>query len=223
MFLRKFSQHSIDMFFRYGMAHIGRVGSVVLTLSISIERYCSVCHSTCHFRAKSLLLPIPIAFAILYNVPKFFELKSETIYEFPPILNYNTSLIMPMNSSNSGMNSLSNYRKADSSIDQLNDSYQDSDIIPHNYTMPEPESSVIIVGTDLRRNPWYILIYLFWSKFLLVEIVPYFLMVVMNVLIWRKIQEFARVRSTTLGMNAGTIGIQISSNSFYVYLIQSLF
>jgi hypothetical protein len=115
------------------------------------------------------------------------------------------------------MNSLSNYTKADSSIDQLNDSYQDSDIIPHNYTMPEPESSVIIVGTDLRRNPWYILIYLFWSKFLLVEIVPYFLMVVMNVLIWRKIQEFARVRSTTLGMNAGTIGIKISSNNFYVY------
>jgi len=194
------------------MAHIGRVGSVVLTLSISIERYCSVCHSTCHFKAKSLLLPIPIVFAIIYNVPKFFELKSETIYEFPP--NNNTSLIMPINSSDLGITSLSNYTTPDVSINQLNGSYQDTDISPYNYTMSEPESSVIIVGTDLRRNPWYILIYLFWSKFLLVEIVPYFLMVVMNVLIWRKIQEFARVRRTALGINEGMMGIQIPSYSF---------
>ena len=36
-----------------------------------------------------------------------------------------------------------------------------------------------------------------------VEIVPYFLMVVMNICIWRKIQEFARVRRTALGINEG--------------------
>ena len=67
--------------FSYGLAHIGRVGSVALTLSISIERYCSVCHSTCTFRAKSLLIILPVAFAIIYNVPKFFELTSETVYD----------------------------------------------------------------------------------------------------------------------------------------------
>ena len=195
--------------FSYGLAHVGRVGSVVLTLSISIERYCSVCHSTCHFRAKSLLLPLPIAFAIIYNVPKFFELKSETVYESicdtnltdnpenETMRHHNTSI---QEEPKPSLSTQYNESEEPLSIDQFNVSHQQEISLPSNCYN---ESTTYIDVTDMRRNPWYIIIYLFWSNFLCVKIVPYFLMVVMNILIWRKIQEFARIRRTALGINDG--------------------
>ena len=173
----------ISSFFikRFGLAHTGRVGSVLLTLCISIERYCSVCHSTCNFRgAKSFLLPTPILFAIVYNLPKFFELRSEVLYEDEAL---NTTNV-----------------ENESVLHNNDSSYFEKDTAS-NYTTPEP--TIIIVGTEIRRNPWYIIIYVFWSKFLLVEIVPYLLIIVMNILIWRKIQEFAKIRRDALGIDEG--------------------
>ena len=148
----------------------------MLTLSITIERYCSVCHATCPFRAKSLLLPLPIMFAVLYNVPKFFEFRSKSSYE-----------IFTHESSTSNQ-----------TLGQSNAT---------NHTTPEPSIQFYYIVTDLRRNPWYIIIYVFWSNFLLVKIIPYVLMVVMNIQIWRKIQEFANIRRNALGINEGIIDI----------------
>ena len=144
---------------------------MVLTLSISIERYCSVCHSTCQFRAKSLLLPVPVVFAVIYNIPKFFELKTEIDFE--------------------------TYCETNISNNQENKTISSSNCYN--------ETNTYIGVTDLRRNPLYIIIYLFWSKFVFVELVPYVLMIVMNILIWRKIQEFARIRRTALGINDGKL------------------
>ena len=61
-------------YFRIGFAYIGRVGSVAVTVSISVERYINCCFSNHDFAFKSLLVPFPIIFALVYNVPKFFEL-----------------------------------------------------------------------------------------------------------------------------------------------------
>ena len=49
---------SLFLFFTssYGLAHVGRVGSVLLTLSVTIERYYSVCHPLRVFRPKKLSL-----------------------------------------------------------------------------------------------------------------------------------------------------------------------
>ena len=187
--------------FSYGLAHIGRVGSVVLTLSISIERYCSVCHSTCTFKAKSLLLPLPVAFAIIYNVPKFFELKSETVYEETC---ENETITHRNTSSHDELSLSTQYDVTEASTigDQVNVSYHKEMSFVANCIN---ESTTYIDVTDLRRNPLYIIIYLFWSKFLCVEIFPYILMIVMNILIWRKIQEFARIRRTALGINDGKL------------------
>ena len=187
--------------FSYGLAHIGRVGSVVLTLSISIERYCSVCHSTCTFKAKSLLLPLPIAFAIIYNVPKFFELKSETVYdeicENETFTHKNTSVHDELS-----LSTQYDVTEASTIGDQVNVSYHKEMSFVANCVN---ESTIIIGVTDLRRNPLYIIIYLFWSKFLMVEIFPYIVMIVMNIRIFMKIQEFARIRRNALGINDGKL------------------
>ena len=116
----------------------------------------------------------------MYNLPKFFELRSEVLYEDEAT---NTTNV-----------------ENESVLQDNNSSYFEKGIVS-NYTTPEP--TIIIVGTEIRRNPWYIIIYVFWSKFLLVEIVPYLLMIVMNILIWRKIQEFAKIRRDALGIDEG--------------------
>ena len=70
-------------YFRIGFAYIGRVGSVAVTVSISVERYINCCFSNHDFAFKSLLVPFPIIFALVYNVPKFFESELKTTDEDP--------------------------------------------------------------------------------------------------------------------------------------------
>ena len=49
-----------------------------------------------------------------------------------------------------------------------------------------------MVPSALRQNPIYINLYVFWSKFILVELIPYFLIVIMNIFI---IIKFSRSNS----------------------------
>merc|ERR1712223_1980658 len=53
----------------YGLGHIGRVGSVFVTVSVTIERYFAIVHPLKHFRGKKYLLLIPSLMAIVYNIP----------------------------------------------------------------------------------------------------------------------------------------------------------
>ena len=59
--------------FGYGLAHIGRVGSVFITVSVTIERYLAIVHPLQHFRGKKYLLYVPTIATVVYNIPKFFE------------------------------------------------------------------------------------------------------------------------------------------------------
>ncbi|XP_059086961.1 uncharacterized protein LOC131883495 [Tigriopus californicus] len=121
----------------YGLAHVSRVGSISLTLSVTIERYYSVCHPLSQFKIKRYLLTISLLFAIVYNIPRFFELS---LYE-------------------------------------------------------TKSGDYGVVTTDLRRNPYYSLLYIFWAKFLLVEMIPYVIMIGLNILIFRRVKQLVKMRS----------------------------
>jgi len=43
--------------------------------------------------------------------------------------------------------------------------------------------------TDFRKNPTYVALYVFWAKFLLVEMIPYFNIIVLNGWILVKIHK----------------------------------
>ena len=132
------------------MAHIGRVASVLLTLCVTLERYYSVCHPMSQLRCKRYLLPASIVFAIVYNLPKFFEIH----HSFVAIDN-------------------------DQEVDDQNET---------------TSLQIQLVTSDLRVNWWYVTFYLFWSKFLFIELFPYVLMVVMNYQIWKRITCLAFVQ-----------------------------
>ena len=128
-----------------GIGHTSRVGSVYLTLSITIERYFAIVHPLRHIGWKHTLAPLSIIFAVVYNVPRFFEFYYDSKRDF-------------------------------------------------------------IIVTALRSNNTYITYYIFWSKFILIELIPYFLIIVLNSLIICKVYrstQFRKISSFRGGNQAG--------------------
>ena len=60
---------------RYGFAHIGRVGSVFITLSVTIERFFAITYPLKKLNLKRWLILSSVSGAVLYNLPRFFELR----------------------------------------------------------------------------------------------------------------------------------------------------
>ena len=57
----------------YGFAHIGRVGSVFMTLSVTVERFMAISYPLKEIRLKRPLIVASVLGAVVYNVPRFFE------------------------------------------------------------------------------------------------------------------------------------------------------
>ena len=59
----------------YGFMGIARTGSVYMTMAITLERYFAIVKPLASFTCKNALGPLTLAFAIAWNVPRFFEWK----------------------------------------------------------------------------------------------------------------------------------------------------
>ena len=75
------------------LVQIAMTGSVYSTIAISLERYLIVCHPfyvvSHDWSFKKYILPI-ITFSFVYNIPRFFELKTE-VKEIGKLSNKNDS------------------------------------------------------------------------------------------------------------------------------------
>lgn len=56
--------------FSHGAIHVARMGSVYITMSVTLERFFAVVHPLKNFKAKRFLLPGTAIFSIAYNLPK---------------------------------------------------------------------------------------------------------------------------------------------------------
>ena len=65
---------------RFGFAHIGRVGSVFATLMVTIERFVAVWCPLSRLKSTKTLLSISIIGSLIYNIPRFLEFQSKTVY-----------------------------------------------------------------------------------------------------------------------------------------------
>ena len=68
-----------ENYFRFGFAHIGRVGSVFATLMVTIERFVAVWCPLQRLKSTKTLLSISIIGSLIYNIPRFLEFKSTTV------------------------------------------------------------------------------------------------------------------------------------------------
>ena len=204
-----------------GFAHVGRVGSVFLTVSISIERYLNCKYPNEKSVLKSLLVPIPTIFALLYNIPKFFELTScmERQYisknltdktnaqnfmdhlENKSILNNSIEFFHENSNNITSSMTIPNVIAANFSLNKLpfipvNDLFNLQNIAVSSNLVKEEELNSCEEGykpTSLRSNWWYIVLYLCWSKFIFVEFVPWITVIVLTICTTRTLKAFKRI------------------------------
>jgi len=165
-----------------GLVNIGRVGSVGATVSITIERYLSICHSHKTCVGKPLLLIIPSMFAVFYNIPKFFELLACDR--------------IPQTQKNVIVNYTSSSSSYHHGVDNI--TFDNNSIVIDNATVYMECTPEGLRATPMRSNRWYIIFYSVLSKLLLVEIIPWVAVIVFNYLIWKKIREFQARRERLL-------------------------
>ena len=131
------------------------------------------------------LIPLPIISAILFNIPKFFEIET---------IQYSNSTI--------------NTYKIDEQALMINDSRGLMKVENVGYR-----------GTTLRLNYWYIILYVTWSKLLLVEIFPWIIIIGLNILIWKRIRQYKSTRMKVFCKNDGTLilcnNLKIITNILY--------
>ena len=151
------------------MAHLSRVGSVFTTLSISIQHFIVLkCYSK-ERKIGGLLLPISWATAIIFNIPRFYEFKTT-----PTLLvevGKNGTIIPLVEISNT--------------TDFLSMDQKD-------YTFHETYTD------DLRKNPIYVLLYLFWARLILIELIPYILTITINVVVRQRLSNLSQTSNRDL-------------------------
>ena len=59
----------------FGLILTFRIGSVYMTLAVTFERFHAIIFPLRHFVWKKFLIPTSVAIAVLYNIPKYFELE----------------------------------------------------------------------------------------------------------------------------------------------------
>ena len=74
---------SISHYSRFAFAHIGRVGSTLATMIVTIERFIAIVYP---FRAirKNMSLTLMgfcLVFTIAYNIPRFLEFRTASSHE----------------------------------------------------------------------------------------------------------------------------------------------
>jgi hypothetical protein len=65
----------------FGLLHTFRVGSVYVTLAVTFERFHAIICPLKHFFWKKYLLPASVFVAVVYNIPKYFEMEMQVSQE----------------------------------------------------------------------------------------------------------------------------------------------
>ena len=189
--------------YRMGLVHIGRVGSIAVTVSLSIERYLAIGQISSD-RSSKILFWAPVIFSCVYNVPKFFEAETcEASWQ---------SIIQPhLNStqlnSTHDIRNYSSHREIqqDDSIELLSPNLTNEieDIAKNDVA----DNATMIIShcdsdgmraTSLRQNDFYIIFYVVTSKVIFVEIIPWLTVITLNFLTWKKMKIFQRNRAAML-------------------------
>ena len=157
-----FDSLSLLFFKRYGLAHLSRVGSVFTILSISIQHFLVIqCYSK-ERQLGGLLIPISWLAATIFNIPKFYEFKKTS--NILVDVKYNDTIIPYQEIINTA-----NF----SSTDRKEYAFHET------YTQ------------ELRTNPYYVILYLFWGRLILIELIPLIIIITINIIVRRKLRTLS--------------------------------
>ena len=166
------------------LIQISLTGSVYSTMAISLERYlifCSPFYAVSHKLSTKIYIPVIVIFSIIYNIPKFLELKvcdAEAL----------TARIRTTNDA---------LKKLDKSI-LVDDGMQNT-----SFSNCTNEG---YIATDLRLDTDYYSIYLFWMNLIVMGVIPFLIIIILNSLILNSLRLHLKDRRkrSVLGRNAST-------------------
>lgn len=168
---------------------------------------------------------MPIAFAITHSLPKFFEFErcyevsniSDQISLRSPIASEDVSSI-PFtfnvkhpngNQSNSENSSIPLFSVQDI-LDTLYASRKNtSKLESANLKIDECKHKPYVI-TELRKNHWYIIFYVFGSEVIFVEMLPWITVIVLSLLTWKGITVFQRNRKRLIRNKSSGKRLQLS-------------
>ena len=156
-------------------------------------------------RFKSPLVGFPIFFAITYNIPRFFELETiPRLFELEPTINDTHFSIKQAPNDWEIFNNAEEFAGVNETTIFVNCTLNKTYVV----------EDLGYEGTLMRQNYLYIVFYIFWSKFIFIELIPWVTVFVLNLLIWKKVREFEAIRRGSLGIQSGM--------KFYCNIFKSL-
>ena len=172
------------------IGQISMTGSVYFTTGITIERYLTVCHPFFMFSRNLSTKPISIGiilFSIVYNLPKFFEMS--TSYE---LCHYNetyTQNIQTKIFTSEPCEILFQFRNSVANVTYEHDL---NFTAVENYHFKNSSTSLHRYGiypSDLRFNSVYVQVYTIYTNFIVNGVVPFLLVIILNILIVASLQN----------------------------------
>ena len=177
-------------------------GSVYCTLSISLERYLTVCYpfyvAGKRWSSKRYIVPI-VLFSLLYNLTRFLELQTscnsfQTISQSPNETNFkgNISGVVKENKTQTISytdNKVCNYLNA-----PVNDTNFETNA-NINWTINAMKYNCTVEFNLLRKNKYYYSIYIIGLNFVFNGLIPFTLIIVLNFLLYRKLKLIIKTSS----------------------------
>ena len=168
-------------------------GSVYFTISISVERYLTVCHpfyiAGKNWGSKRYIIPI-VLFSVLYNLTRFFEMRTKFIEIHEEDYLYNVTKnneTFYSHAQQTGLySSTSIIGDNNSTIKSDNYTAEDIPITAENMKNSQ-EYKYEFELTSLRKNKYYYSIYIIGLNFIFNGLIPFAVIIILNVLLYKQL------------------------------------
>ena len=172
-------------------------GSVYFTVAITVERYLTVCKPFYMFSRDWNVWPIVIGiivFAIAYNMPKFFEFttKYQLCFLNQTLLEDTCTLIYSAESCVVKMQNDMQHNESNFSACLNSENMNYSDQITHTIFESRSIDMFTVPATEMRLNSLYVQIYAVNLSFLLNTVIPFAVVIILNILILKELLNIQR-------------------------------
>ena len=190
------------------MGQVSMTGSIYFTMGITVERYLTVCHPFYMLSRKwssRVIVAGITAFAIGYNIPKFLEIGTgykTCIVTQAYIREEVTKELMLSSITNCSGEITENVTPA---VNVYNTTFT-------NEPLSFNTTKYFIQPSEMRLNSWYVQVYAVYLNFFVNGVGPFTLLIILNVLILKELQNSGLALSPHRQRSYGKCGQILMSN-----------
>ena len=214
------------------VGQVSMSGSVLFTTVITIERYLTVCHPfymlSRDWSSKWTSIGI-IIFAVVYNIPKFFEVS--TAYEQCYFKTSNNASILTViySSSTCQIDYFSRHKPIEQQFLTNQDGSAANETSIVNEMILSINKSIVqwyrydVVPSAMRLNSLYVQVYAVYLNLLVNGIFPFALVITLNILILKELQKLGKSSSPSRIFNGNIYQYIYYNDHFEILLCTCIF